>query len=196
MSEEWRRFRDTPYEVSNAGRIRRGERFVRLGVGSSGYALFGCYVGGRRSNVYAHRAVAEAFLGPCPEGFEVNHRDGSKLNNELSNLEYVTKSENQRHANRLGLSSPPTERARGERHWTRKHPDRVARGDRNGAKLHPDRILRGSGCPSSKLTEEIVLLIRSRAKNGESCSAIARDIGVTPQTIWFVVRRQTWKHVA
>jgi hypothetical protein len=51
-----------------------------------------------------HRLVAAAFLGPCPEALEVNHRDGNKLNDRASNLEYVTHLYNVQHANRLGLS--------------------------------------------------------------------------------------------
>ena len=52
---------------------------------------------------YLHVLVAEAFLGPCPKGKEANHRDGDRKNNAASNLEFVTHSQNVRHALRLGL---------------------------------------------------------------------------------------------
>jgi hypothetical protein len=45
-----------------------------------------------------HRIVYEAFNGPIPQGLEINHKDGNRLNNRLSNLEAITKSENQYHA--------------------------------------------------------------------------------------------------
>jgi hypothetical protein len=41
-----------------------------------------------------HVLVAAAFLGPCPDGQEVRHLDGDKLNNCLDNLIYGTRSEN------------------------------------------------------------------------------------------------------
>lgn len=53
-----------------------------------------------------HRLVASAFL-PNPEDKEtVNHIDGNKQNNCLSNLEWATQAENNAHARRLGLNVP------------------------------------------------------------------------------------------
>jgi len=37
-----------------------------------------------------HNLVADAFLGECPAGHEIRHRDGDSTHNELSNLEYIT----------------------------------------------------------------------------------------------------------
>jgi hypothetical protein len=38
---------------------------------------------------FVHDLVASAFLGPCPAGFKVRHKDGNGFNNKLENLEYV-----------------------------------------------------------------------------------------------------------
>jgi hypothetical protein len=55
--------------------------------------------------------VAAAFIGPCPPGYEVNHRDGHKDHNKPENLEYCTSSEHKQHAFDV-LGQPP--RHRGE----------------------------------------------------------------------------------
>lgn len=48
-----------------------------------------------------HRLVALVFIGPRPDGHEINHLDGNPSNNALSNLEYVTPIANRHHAFRV-----------------------------------------------------------------------------------------------
>lgn len=99
------------YEASSMGRLRWVGGFVATsypgkivaGVTKSGYLVIRPYPRPDRRIVGVHRLVACAFLGPCPEGLEVNHIDGDPSNNHPGNLEYVTHRENVRHAFREGL---------------------------------------------------------------------------------------------
>jgi DNA-binding XRE family transcriptional regulator len=91
--ELWRKI-DCDYEVSNQGRIRHGVRILSGSVHKDGYIF--ATIHGKQTPV--HRFVASKFI-PNPERKpEVNHKDGNKMNNCASNLEWVTRSENQQHA--------------------------------------------------------------------------------------------------
>ena len=59
-----------------------------------------------RQNKRVHRLLMEAFI-PNPNNYpHINHIDGNKLNNSLSNLEWCTALENRQHAVRTGLAKP------------------------------------------------------------------------------------------
>jgi HNH endonuclease len=51
----------------------------------------------------AHQIVYLYFNGLYNPSLEINHKDGNKYNNSLKNIELVTKSQNEKHANRTGL---------------------------------------------------------------------------------------------
>jgi hypothetical protein len=113
MREIWKSIKNYQnYMISNMGRVKRlkgyccrEERIIRNNVGSSGYYQVALSVeGGPQKFHRIHRLVLEAFVSPCPKGKECNHKDGNKLNNNLENLEWVTKSENSRHALKNGLT--------------------------------------------------------------------------------------------
>jgi uncharacterized beta-barrel protein YwiB (DUF1934 family) len=88
------------YLVSTEGRIKgKYVEFLKLTLTTSGYQM--CSFG------LVHRIVAETFLGEIPTGYEVNHKDGCKHNNKVSNLEIVSSSENQRHAYHNRLQPKP-----------------------------------------------------------------------------------------
>lgn len=92
--EVWKEITSTGYEVSNLGRIRRGTRILAGSYHSDGYTF--ATISGKQIPI--HRFVANAFI-PNPENKpEINHKDGNKKNNCVDNLEWVTRSENQKHA--------------------------------------------------------------------------------------------------
>lgn len=60
---------------------------------------------GSRKNKSVHRLMCETFLENPEEKAHVNHIDGNKLNNQLSNLEWATEKENSQHAVDTGLTT-------------------------------------------------------------------------------------------
>lgn len=95
------------YIVSDSGRVRRNGSDKDCSTRDrKGYLSVDLYKDGKRVTRGVHRLVAEAFI-PNPENKpEVNHKDGNKHNNSISNLEWVTKKENVRHAWDNGLVKP------------------------------------------------------------------------------------------
>ena len=115
---EWRIVEDfTDYAVSSEGQIKRihsagnikasnakvGRILKQARNKNSGYLYVALSLQRQRRTLLVHRLVAQAFLGPCPKGKEVNHKDGNKENNRVENLEYLTPKENMRHARQAGL---------------------------------------------------------------------------------------------
>lgn len=99
------------YEVSNLGRVRSVDRtekcsngFVRSRSGTElkSYPVEGGYLDVQLSKEHrhvhrlVHAIVAEAFIGPRPNGLVVRHLDGNPTNNAVTNLAYGTQSDNLR----------------------------------------------------------------------------------------------------
>lgn len=98
-NEKWIAINNEGYFVSDQGRIRHKNRVLSGSLHNDGYIF--ATIHGKQSPV--HRLIAMAFI-PNPDNLpEVNHKDGNKQNNFVSNLEWVTRSDNQIHAIRNGL---------------------------------------------------------------------------------------------
>ena len=93
------------YEVSDTGEVRHGDLIMRQQRDNKGYKRIKI---GRDKCFRVHRLVAGAFI-PNPDNKpQVNHKDGDKSNNSVSNLEWCTQSENQLHAYINGLNHGST----------------------------------------------------------------------------------------
>lgn len=99
------------YEVSKEGCVRSTPRngngykakTMSKSIDSDGYEVFKARNKDKVRTLKVHRVVAEVYV-PNPENKpQVNHKDGNKENNHYSNLEWVTNSENIRHAKANGL---------------------------------------------------------------------------------------------
>lgn len=120
--EEWRDVDgyEGVYRVSSRGRVMRVAggmgaipgRVLRPQRAGRGYLQVILCVNCRVETKKVHRLVAEAFLPRPPGCNEVNHKNGDKTDNRVENLEWVTHSQNLKHAHRvLGVKA-----VRGEAH--------------------------------------------------------------------------------
>ena len=107
MIEEWRPIEgyEGLYEVSNTGRVRSVDRYIKNGhssyrlhkgkvisllKGEYGYIQVNLYYNGKNYKKYVHRLVAQAFI-PNPDNLpQINHKDEDKTNNRVDNLEWCT----------------------------------------------------------------------------------------------------------
>jgi hypothetical protein len=115
MQEEWKYIHgyDNRYQVSNFGRVRslRGRHnkpyreplVLSATFDGNGYLKVNLYCKQKLQSRTVHSLVAESFIGTRPINHDVNHIDGNKSNNNLNNLEYLTKSKNKLHAISIGL---------------------------------------------------------------------------------------------
>jgi hypothetical protein len=85
---------------------------------------------------------------------DVNHKDGNKQNNRADNLEYLSRSDNHRHAFKLGLAKSPFTGVRGDAH-------------RN-----------------TKITDADVITLRKAFTEGVSRRTLAAQYGLSYYTVW------------
>lgn len=104
--EYWKEIPNTngTYSASINGEIKRNvgfqckkERILKQCDNGNGYKTVAISINSKPKKRYVHRLVAEVFISNQENKEEVNHIDGIRSNNKLSNLEWVTRSENHYH---------------------------------------------------------------------------------------------------
>lgn len=93
--------------VKGKGNGRRGTTFIvsnnwkkkSVSLKSNGYLQSTLY----RKRFYIHRLVYEAWIGKIPEDYDIDHINGIKSDNRVSNLRAISRSENLRHNYELGF---------------------------------------------------------------------------------------------
>ena len=118
MKEKWKELEGNReiYLISDQGNIRTKTRPGARGTivqghslttheNSSGYLRAGIHLKGepKGKSYFVHRLVAEKFVPNYDNKPFINHKDGNKHNNSAKNLEWCTRSENEKHAWKTGL---------------------------------------------------------------------------------------------
>ncbi|MBA7543629.1 hypothetical protein ES705_35964 [subsurface metagenome] len=94
------------YLISSSGKVYSliTNKYLKPRVGYHGYYQVGLYKSGKQYFKFISRLVAGAFIPNPDNKLQAHHIDGNKLNNDVSNLEWVTCSKNLLHAFADGLS--------------------------------------------------------------------------------------------
>ena len=97
----WKQIPSFPdYEVTIDGRVRRikNQRELKTSPLPSGYIKVNLRKEGKTYTAYVHKLVAETYLPTAADNVEVNHKNGKRNDNNLSNLEWLTHQENIQHS--------------------------------------------------------------------------------------------------
>lgn len=96
--EKWKKITDfnERYSISDKGNVRNDERgsVLKPMVSTSGYHFVHLVVNRKKHTRYIHRLVGQALIENPFEYPQIDHVDGCKTNNDISNLRWVSVSEN------------------------------------------------------------------------------------------------------
>ena len=118
-----RTFRNSEYFVTEDGEIFKQNKKISQSKMSRGYLSVSLHLekGQKGKTFYVHRIVAEVYIENLDQKPIVNHINGNKFDNKVSNLEWSTYQENSHH------SVTVLRKEMGERHSRAKVPDRIVR---------------------------------------------------------------------
>jgi hypothetical protein len=219
MSIEWKRFGETNYVVSSEGKVANGDsgRVLSPIDDGNGYDAVSIYIDKVGAKVKVHRIVAETFI-PNPMGLTtVNHINGDKKDNKVSNLEWLSHSDNMKHAWDNGLmlrgSAAPLSVLDEEKVLQIKQLMLIGKSNDEIAKAYgvvrgtiskirsletwkhvmPDILMpEAVGGSKQKLTADDIPLIRGMLAKGFSLADVGRKFGVHSGTISGIKSGKAW----
>lgn len=176
------------YQISDLGRIKtldkkvrnkirgkwgysiRKEKVMKIKItkrkGAEGYHEITLRKNGKPTSFMVHRLVGLNFIPNPDNKEEVNHKFGIRGDNRASQLEWMTKKENMKHAFDRGS-------------WS-----------------NMDNPVKGVLCKWAKLTDEKVIKIRDEYELGKiSTRKLAEKYNISHSIMWGVVTRKRWAHV-
>lgn len=158
------------YKVYSDGRIwsKNRSRFMSAGDNGNGYKYIFLHNKGTKKRIYVHRLIAQLFIPNADNLPQVNHVNGDKGDNSVTNLEWCSLESNMQHAWKNGLCKP--------------HESQKEAAKRN-AKLR--RVF----------SDEDVFEIRYLYAMGARFFKIAKEFGVTDNAIRNIINYKTYKEV-
>jgi len=165
MSDDTAELREIPflngrYFATSDGRIwsKRRKRFRSPSLQITGYKTVTIRdeITKKTVTMLVHRLVAAAWIPNPAKAPQINHKDGDKTNNDVTNLEWCDGSHNMKHAWRIGLQP-------------------VTAAMQESAR----RCARSGGLKRRKLTAEMIEAARTRVACGEQQKDISLEYGVS-----------------
>jgi hypothetical protein len=179
----------TGYGASKDGRIwskRRGD-WKELSLSSNGKCGYmKVNVGIIRKTYKVHVLIAMTFIGERPKGMDVNHIDGNKTNNNIDNLEYISRKDNVIHAHKTGLYK--------SRYISSDKPKKKKIKKSKQVSEHKPRRM-GEQVTGSKLNADQVKEIKRLHSEGRGPKELSSLFGVSAVQIWRITSWLKWKHI-
>ena len=139
---------------------------------SNGYQIVSLCENGRKLTKSVHAIVLETFNGKRPDNFVIHHKDKNPANNDINNLEWISRSAH-----------------------SKLHP-RTKGGKRQHKDILSDNPLRGERVWTSKLNPDKVRKMRELWKDTDySIGRLSKQFNVSQGTVSKVVNNKSWAHV-
>ncbi len=207
------------YSITPSGDVysHRSCRLLKRYNHPSGYKFTALHKDGKRHQRLIHRVVAAAYI-PNPDNLPtVNHKDGDKTNNKVSNLEWMSYRDNNLHALETGLNNPANRRAFSDEEahtickmlmdgWRQKDIVDSLGLDRSSVKQvrysgyyeHVTSEYDWSKCPtrSTKVSVESAIKVCELLQEGDSYQSIHQKTEVSVRNIKNIKYRVTFKSIS
>lgn len=168
------------YEASSMGRLRSARKVLVVTKINSGYLKASL---GSKAQGLVHRFVAKAFLGECPKGHCVAHKNGNKTDNRIDNLMYATREANMMHCRYEGSDPCPLLRIENGKPFYKESP---------AQRLVAARGMNHGNC---KTDEATVLMVHKLNSDGLLRSEIAKQLGRPYAWVSGILAGRRWSHL-
>lgn len=176
------------YECSDMGRVRSLPRkwakggMRKLAPDDRGYLRVGLCKNGEQESCQVHQLIMRAFVGECPEGYEVDHINFKQDDNRLENLRYLPAKENHKRKSPEWLQnvSEANKKKAQDQNWQKKHAEAMQklRQDPEWRKNHAEAVRKANSKPVEQYTLDWVLV-----KTWPSATDAAKELGIQNPSI-------------